>query len=121
MGASPAWRGPGSEEAAAQAVSRRRATVTITIEWSAEPTLATRDVRPAMGAVLSTYAGSAEFRREVKQLIGAEIESSAAKPSSSPKRRKCPVKRDRFSRKRGGSSQKVNQLVRDQFRDLYRG
>jgi hypothetical protein len=92
--------------------------VSLTIEWTADPSLPAARARRVLTDALSAYVASGDFKRAVAHATGSTIDARPVKASANRKRATKPK---RTSRKRGGSSQQVNQLVRDQFRDLYRG
>lgn len=92
--------------------------MSLTVEWSADPSLPAARLRRVLGDALSVYVASDDFKRAVEHATGSKVEARVVKAAANRKR---PAERKRTTRKRGGSTQVVNQLVRDQFREFYRG
>ncbi len=106
-----------------------KSTITLTIDWDHwdenEIRPPTSAVSKVMAEILQDTAGSTDFGREVADKLNQDykgvrlIEPTRVKArvAAGPTRSR---RKPNPTRKAKGS-QRVNQLVRDQFRDLYKG
>lgn len=106
-----------------------KSTITLTIDWDHwddnEMRPPTSAVSKAMAEILEDSAGSTDFGREVADKLNEDykgvrlIEPTRVKARVVARSNPTVRRRKKNPSRKAKGSQRVNQLVRDQFRDLY--